>query len=44
VQTAHDHLSSLKTDPWAGYFGAKQSIATGLKTLGVKLASAGKAD
>jgi bifunctional non-homologous end joining protein LigD len=44
VQTARDHLSFEKTDPWSGYFQAKQSIATGLKTLGVKLARAGKAD
>jgi bifunctional non-homologous end joining protein LigD len=44
VQTARDHLSFEKTDPWSGYFQAKQSIATGLRTLGVKLARAGKAD
>ena len=38
VQTAPDHLSAEKVDPWSGYCGAKQSIAPGLKTLGVKLA------
>jgi bifunctional non-homologous end joining protein LigD len=38
VQTAPDHLAAEKADPWRGYFQAKQSMATGLKTLGVKLA------
>jgi len=44
VQTARDHLSSEKADPWAAYFQSKQSIAPGLKSLGVKLAQPGQAD
>jgi len=44
VRTATEHLLSEKADPWASYFQTKQSIAAGMKSLGVKLAQAGQAD
>ena len=44
VQTAGEHLAAQRADPWSGYFEARQSIATALKSLGVKLAGTGQAD
>jgi bifunctional non-homologous end joining protein LigD len=38
VRTAHDHLSSEKADPWADCAGARQSLTTAAKALGLKLA------
>ena len=36
IQTAREYLSFEQADPWAGYWGAKQSLAAGMKTLGFK--------
>jgi len=38
VQTARDQLSFEKHDPWADYAEARQSLATAIKTLGLKFA------
>jgi len=35
VQTAREYLSFEQHDPWAGYWTARQSLAAGMKTLGV---------
>jgi bifunctional non-homologous end joining protein LigD len=33
VRTAREHLSFLREDPWAAYWGCKQGIAAGAKAL-----------
>ena len=38
MQTARDQLSFEKHDPWADYAEARQSLATAIKTLGLKFA------
>ena len=34
VTTAREYLSFQTTDPWAGYWQAKQTLAAGMKILG----------
>ena len=34
VRTAREHLSFQSVDPWQGYWGCKQNLKAGLKTLG----------
>jgi bifunctional non-homologous end joining protein LigD len=36
VQTAREHLSFQKADPWAGYWTKKQTLAPAMKTLGYR--------
>jgi bifunctional non-homologous end joining protein LigD len=38
VQTARDHLSFEKADPWADYAAARQSLTPAIKALGLKFA------
>jgi bifunctional non-homologous end joining protein LigD len=35
VRTAREHLSFQSTDPWRDYWNCKQTLATGLQTLGL---------
>jgi bifunctional non-homologous end joining protein LigD len=42
IATAREYLSFEKVDPWADYWKASQSLASGMKTLGVKAVSARK--
>lgn len=34
IATAREHLSFQQADPWAGYFGAKQTLGAAMKVLG----------
>lgn len=36
IATAREHLSFQKTDPWAGYWQTKQTLAEPMKALGFK--------
>jgi bifunctional non-homologous end joining protein LigD len=36
IATAREYLSFQTADPWAGYWTARQPLAEGMKTLGVK--------
>ncbi len=36
LRTAREHLSFQATDPWLDYWGCRQTLTAGLKTLGVK--------
>jgi bifunctional non-homologous end joining protein LigD len=36
VRTAREHPSFQQADPWADYWGCKQTLTEGLKTLGLK--------
>ncbi|HWH84435.1 MAG TPA: DNA ligase D [Burkholderiaceae bacterium] len=38
VRTAREHLSFQSADPWADYWACKQTLAAGLKALGVSAA------
>ncbi|MDB5820403.1 MAG: ATP-dependent ligase LigD phosphoesterase module / ATP-dependent ligase LigD polymerase [Rhizobacter sp.] len=40
IATAREYLSFEKVDPWADYWKASQSLASGMKTLGVKAVAA----
>jgi bifunctional non-homologous end joining protein LigD len=35
VRTAREHLSFQSVDPWRGYWGCKQTLTVGIKTLGL---------
>ncbi|MBI5719768.1 MAG: DNA ligase D [Burkholderiales bacterium] len=35
IATAREHLSFQQADPWAGYFGAKQTLGQAMKVLGL---------
>jgi bifunctional non-homologous end joining protein LigD len=35
IATAREHLSFQQADPWAAYFGTKQTLASAMKVLGV---------
>jgi bifunctional non-homologous end joining protein LigD len=35
VRTAREHLSFQSVDPWKDYWACKQTLAVGLKALGV---------
>jgi bifunctional non-homologous end joining protein LigD len=36
IATAREYLSFEQTDPWAGYWKARQTLTAGMKTLGFK--------
>jgi bifunctional non-homologous end joining protein LigD len=36
VLTAREYLSFEQRDPWADYWTTRQTIAAGMKTLGIK--------
>ena len=36
IATAREYLSFQTTDPWSGYWTSKQSLAAGMKTLGMR--------
>jgi len=38
IVSAREHLSFQSTDPWAGYWKSKQTLAAAMKTLGFKAA------
>ncbi len=39
IATARDYLSFQASDPWAGYWTARQTLAKGMRTLGYKPAA-----
>ena len=41
IATAREHLSFQQTDPWAGYWAAKQKLRGAMKTLGYSPPQAG---
>ena len=36
IATAREYLSFESVDPWAGYWTARQTLAKGMKTLGLR--------
>ena len=36
IATAREHLSFQRVDPWAGYWGKRQTLTTAMKVLGFK--------